>query len=285
MKHQIPASAILLALGAYTTLPALAAEATFTRTLSVSGQVTLHVSTGSGSIRITKGSDSQVHIFGKVRSSHSFGDDGNSEDRVRQIAANPPIEQTGSILRIGAHLEGLHNVSIDYEIQAPAGALLEASSGSGDITDDGVGVNARLNTGSGSIHAEGLKESFSVETGSGDITAAQVGSGDVKAHTGSGSIELKNVSGGLRAETGSGDIKINGQPKSGWHVTTGSGTVEFWPGGSPLTLDASTGSGTVHTDHEMQVQGALERHHINGKLNGGGPTVRIETGSGDIRIH
>jgi hypothetical protein len=32
-------------------------------------------------------------------------------------------------------------------------------------------------------------------------------------------------------------------------------------------------------------QGVANRHHLTGKLNGGGPTVRIETGSGDIRLH
>jgi hypothetical protein len=35
----------------------------------------------------------------------------------------------------------------------------------------------------------------------------------------------------------------------------------------------------------MMTQGELGHHHMTGKLNGGGPTVRIETGSGDIRIH
>jgi hypothetical protein len=278
MKHWIPASALLLAMG---TLPALAAEATFERTLTVSGTVTLHVSTGSGSIHISPGSDSQVHIVGHIR---SHGYDGG-EDRVREIAANPPIEQTGSILRIGSHLENLHNISIDYEIKAPAKTLLEASSGSGDVTDTGVGVNAHLNTGSGSIHATGLNEGFTVGTGSGDIYAEQIGTGDVKANTGSGSIELRNISGGLRAQTGSGDIKLGGQPKADWKVTTGSGTVELWPSGTGFMLDASTGSGTIHTDHEMQVQGSFERHHITGKINGGGSTVRVETGSGDIRIH
>jgi len=278
MKHWIPASALLLAIG---TLPALAAEATFERTLSVSGTVSLHISTGSGNIHISPGSDSQVHILGHVRS-HGF--DGG-EDRVREIVANPPIEQTGSILRIGSHLENLHNISIDYEITAPAKTILEASSGSGDVTDVGVGLNARLNTGSGNIHATGLNEGFVVGTGSGDIYAEQIGTGDVKANTGSGNIELRNLAGGVRAQTGSGDIKLGGQPKADWRVTTGSGTVELWPAKAGFTLDASTGSGSISTDHEMQVQGSFEKHHITGKINGGGSTVRVETGSGDIHVH
>ena len=279
MKHWISTSAILLAVG---TLPALAAQATFERTVSVSGAVTLHVSTGSGYIHIKPGSDNQIHVVGHVRSS-GFN---SQEDRVKEIAANPPIEQTGSIVRVGSHMDNMHNISIDYEIQAPARTFLEAGSGSGDIDDEGVGVNARLNTGSGTIHATGLQESFSVETGSGDIYAEQRGTGDVKANTGSGTIELKNISGGLRAQTGSGDIRLNGQPKADWRVTTGSGSVELRIDHVGFTLDASTGSGSINTDREMLVQGSIEsHHHIQGKIDGGGPTVRVETGSGDIRVH
>jgi hypothetical protein len=29
----------------------------------------------------------------------------------------------------------------------------------------------------------------------------------------------------------------------------------------------------------------MEHHHMTGKAGGGGPTVRIETGSGSIHIH
>jgi hypothetical protein len=276
MKHLFLAAAFL----AMAALPVLAAEATFERTLSVSGRVELSVSTGSGSIHLIRGSDNRVHILGKVKSSW-----GANEERVREIAAHPPIEQTGNIVRIGTHHENLHNISIDYEIEAPASVYLDASSGSGNVTDDGIGENTKLSTGSGNIHATGLHGNFSVDTGSGDIYAEQTGEGDAKAQTGSGNVELRNLRGGLRAGTGSGDIKVGGAPTQPWHLETGSGSVEFWAGNAPLTLDASTGSGSIHTDREMLTQGSSDKHHVIGKLNGGGPTVRIETGSGDIRVH
>ena len=277
MKYAIAVAAAL----SMAALPALASEATFERNLQVNGRVELTVSTGSGNIHLTHGSDTQIHIFGRVKSGWLGGND----EKVREIAANPPIEQTGNIVRIGTHHENLHNISIDYEIQAPAGAFLDANSGSGNVTDEGVGENAKLGTGSGNIHATGLKGAFNVNTGSGDIYAEQTGSGDIKAQTGSGNVELKDVHGSLRAGTGSGDIKISGAPAGEWKLETGSGNVEFWPGNSGMTLDASTGSGTVHSDHEMTVQGSFDHHHITGKINGGGPTVRIQTGSGDVRIH
>jgi hypothetical protein len=278
MKHLFAATTTVLMLAA---VPALASEATFERNLAVNGRVELTVSTGSGYIHLTHGAGNQIHIIGKVHSSWNS----DNEQRVHEIAANPPIEQTGNIVRIGVHHENLHNISIDYEIQAPADSFLEASSGSGDVNDDGIGDNAKISTGSGTIHATGLHGSFSVNTGSGDIFAAQTGSGDVKAQTGSGRIELHDIQGGLRAGTGSGDIKVTGTPSMDWKLETGSGTIEFWPGNTGFTLDASTGSGDVHSDAEMAVQGSFNRHHITGKVHGGGPTVRIETGSGDVRIH
>lgn len=271
---------ITIAALALVAFPALASEATFQRTLSVNGRVDLTIATGSGNIHLVRGSDNQVHIFGRVK-----GNWGSSDDQVRQVAANPPIEQTGNIIRIGGHDQSYRNISISYEIQAPANAFLQASSGSGNITDDGIGDNARLSTGSGDIHAAGLQDGFTLGTGSGDIYAEQVGQGDVRAHTGSGTIELRNIRGGLRANTGSGNITVSGTPTFPWHLGTGSGNVEFSSGSSSFTLDASSGSGTVRADREMLTQGASNRHHLSGKIGGGGPTVRIRTGSGDIRIH
>jgi hypothetical protein len=280
MKHLFAATSAVLMAAA---LPAFAAQATFERNLSVNGHVELTVSTGSGNIHLTPGSDSQIHIFAKVHSNNWNG--GDNEERVREIAANPPIEQTGNIVRIGNRHEGWHNISIDYEIQAPASSFLTADSGSGDVTVEGVGDNAKLSTGSGNIHANGLHGGFSVSTGSGNIEAEQSGEGEVKAETGSGNIELTDIHGGLHAHTGSGDIKFHGVPSMDSKLETGSGNIEMWPGAAGFTLDASTGSGSVHSEPEMTVQGAFDHHHITGRVHGGGPTVRLETGSGDIRIH
>jgi len=278
----------LLALAAAVLLaptPMIAAEGHFDKTLTVNGQATLNVSTGSGYIRINPGSDNQIHIVGRVKSSNWMGGSGQSaEQRVNEIVSNPPIEQTGNIIRVGKD-HGQNHVSIDYDITAPKNTTLSAGSGSGDININNVGENAKLNTGSGNIDASGLSGTISLETGSGDITASQNRAGDVKAGTGSGNIHLNNIQGGLKAETGSGNIEISGKPTSDWKLGTGSGDVTLSLGGAAMTLDASTGSGGIQTDLPITVQGNLDKHHVVGKVNGGGPAVRVETGSGSIHIH
>ena len=148
-----------------------------------------------------------------------------------------------------------------------------------------MGQNAKLQTGSGDINASGLEGPFTVRTGSGNIVAEQTGQGDVVAETGSGDIELKDIHGGFHGQTGSGDIKASGTPSTSWILQTGSGNIELLTGNAPLTLDASTASGSVTTEHEMTMKGSFDRHHIQGTLNGGGPTIRAQTGSGDIHIH
>lgn len=264
-----------------------AAEGSFDKTLTVNGNVTLNVSTGSGYIRINPGSDNQVHVVGHVKAGTGgwmSGSSKSAEERVNEVVKNPPIEQTGNIIRVGKD-QHLNNVSIDYDITAPKDANLSAGSGSGDLRITNVGVNSKLGTGSGNIVATGLNGSTSLDTGSGDITASLNGNGDVKAGTGSGNIKLTNVSGGLKAETGSGNIEVSGKPVSMWKIGTGSGDVTIAVNGAAFTLDASTGSGGIQTDVPMTVEGSLDKHHVVGKINGGGPTVRVETGSGSVHVH
>jgi len=282
---QVVKTAVVL--GGLLFVPALAsaAEASFDRTLSVGGSPNVYVSTGSGYIHISPGSDSQIHIVGHVKSNGSSWFGGSSEDQVKQIAANPPIEQSGNEVRIGkSGGDWQRNVSIDYEITMPKGSNLNAGSGSGDLRINDIAGGLKASTGSGSIEVGGISGAVALDAGSGDIHADLNNPSSTKAQTGSGTIRLTGVKGGLKAGTGSGDIEIAGQPTSDWKLETGSGSVTLTIGGAHFTLDASTGSGTVHSDPPFTTHGSLEKHHIMGDINGGGPTVRVETGSGDIRI-
>jgi hypothetical protein len=299
------AAAILVAMTMC--LPAaFAAEKSFDRTLSVNGPVTLRVSTGSGSIKVSPGSDNQVHIMGRVKSNNSWWS-GSSDDAVAKVAATPPIDQAGNIIRVGDDHgnDWARHVSIDYEITTPANTMLVAESGSGDLQLSNINGTVKAHTGSGSIHAEKLGAGSRLETGSGTIDAnnlmgsttlqtgsgeihAQLGSaGDVVAGTGSGDIKLENVQGAVKAETGSGSLEISGQPTAPWKLETGSGEISLRLGSNArFTLDAETGSGSVKSDPPltMTTHGSTDKHHVSGTVNGGGPTIKAQTGSGDIHI-
>ena len=278
-----------------------AAEKSFDRTLSVNGPVTLRVFTGSGYVHVSPGSDSQVHIVGHVKSGNSWWG-GSSEDAVNKVSANPPINQAGNIIRVGDMGDDfMRHVAIDYEITTPANTMLTAESGSGDlklssmtgtvrahtgsgsIEADKIGAGSRLETGSGSIEASGLMGATTLQTGSGEIQAQLGAAGDVAAGTGSGNIKLTGVQGAVKAETGSGNLEIDGQPTSPWKLDTGSGNITLRVGNAHFNLDAQTGSGSVKSDSPITTR-LSDKHHVSGTVNGGGPTIKAETGSGDIHI-
>lgn len=281
---KVLATAATLTLAAAT---AFAADSNFDRTLNVSGSPNVSVATGSGYIHLNPGSGNQVHIVAHVRSSHGWMSGGSDVDsRIQQIVSNPPIVQSGNDITIGErHNNDLYrNINIDYEITLPKTSAIIAATGSGDVQIQDVGASVKAQSGSGSVHVHGVQGPSTLGTGSGDIELQQTGPGDVKAETGSGSIRLQGVAGGLKASTGSGDIDAQGQPTSDWKLTTGSGSVRLAVGNAHFNLDADTGSGGINVSQPITMQGSLNRHHVSGVVNGGGPTVRISTGSGDVQI-
>jgi DUF4097 and DUF4098 domain-containing protein YvlB len=273
-----------LALAAAT---AFAADGNFDRTLNVSGSPNVSVSTGSGYIHLNPGSSNQIHITAHLHSSHGWMSGGNDVDsRIQQIINNPPIVQNGNEITIGErHNNDLYrNISIDYDVTLPKTSAINAATGSGDVQIQDVGATLKAQSGSGSVRAHGIQGPATLGSGSGDIELQQTGPGDVKAETGSGSIRLNGLNGALKASTGSGDIEAAGQPTTDWKLSTGSGSVRLLVGNAHFNLDADTGSGNISVSQPITMQGSLNKHHVSGVVNGGGPTIRVGTGSGDIQI-
>ena len=295
-------SAVLISLLLLPALLYARSEGHFDRTLQVSGAVNLDVVTGSGDITVKVGSSNQVVIHGTVHSNNwVFGDNGALE----KVQSNPPIEQIGNSIRIGYNLpdDVKRHVSIDYEIALPADTTLQAHSGSGNVSVEGVrsavdaqtgsgdikvkdlGSKLHAQTGSGNIRAETVAAPFWAQTGSGDIEANLTGSGDVDVHTGSGTIRVRGIKGGVRARTGSGNVETDGTVNGPWEVHSGSGNITLAVGsGSGFNLDLHTSSGSIHTDLPITVQGSLGKNRLKGTVKGGGPEVEVSTGSGDVEL-
>jgi len=110
-----------------------APDGNFDRTLSVSSQPDLYVSTGSGTIKVHPGTGTQIHVVGHVHASWSAFGDVNA--RIQHIVDNPPVTQSGNTIHIGEvnDRELFNNISIDYEITAPADVALNLHTGSGGI--------------------------------------------------------------------------------------------------------------------------------------------------------
>jgi len=280
------------------------AEGHFDRTLTVSGAVELDLTTGSGEVNVKTGGSNQVVIHATVRSSNDWWG-GDADGAIRSVESNPPIAQSGNSIRVGFNLpeDAKRHVSIAYEVTVPPDTTLQVNTGSGEISVEGVrspsklhtgsgsirardlGPQSRLETGSGSIHADSVAAPAYANTGSGSIQGDFTGTGDVEVRTGSGGIDIRGVSGGLRARTGSGHITVDGSVKGPWQLHAGSGNVRMaLSSGAGFDLNAHTGSGSIHSDLPITVQGTFGHHELKGSVRGGGPEVEVTTGSGDIEL-
>jgi DUF4097 and DUF4098 domain-containing protein YvlB len=114
---------------------------------------------------------------------------------------------------------------------------------------------------------------------------SQTSPGDVKVSTGSGGMELVGVVGALKASAGSGRIRVEGRQEGDWKLNAGSGSVRIrLPEDAAFTLDAETGSGGIDIGYPVTVEGKISKRHLRGDVGGGGHLLRIDTGSGSIRI-
>jgi hypothetical protein len=265
---------------------AFASDTQFERTLNVSAQPDLYVSTGSGDIIIHAGSDNQIHIVGHIHA--GWANMGDVQTRIDRIRENPPIVQDGNTVHVGESNDHdlFNHLSIDYDISAPVGVALNLHSGSGDITVDHDGRYLSAMSGSGDVRAHGINGAAELGTGSGDIELDQTGSGDVKVKTGSGSIKVHGLNGGITAHSGSGDIEANGHLTGAANLSSGSGGIRMHlTQDAHFNLEASTGSGDINVNFPgAPRQGDNSRHHLTASINGGGAPLEVRTGSGDVEI-
>src|SRR5262249_1619063 len=131
---------------------------------------------------------------------------GNRQQDVSEIEKNPPIRQSGNTVSID--YVNYHDISVDYEITAPADTTVQTHSGSGDQ------------------RIEGLRGRLDLESGSGDLTMRDIAR-EIRAHTGSGNVEARDVAGPFTAEAGSGDIRVEEKSEGNVRVHTGSGNIEL----------------------------------------------------------
>jgi hypothetical protein len=164
----------------------------------------------------------------------------------------------------------LRTSSGDIEIHDVNGTQLIQSS-SGDINMDRVTGNVLASSASGDVNMDKIEGKLGLRTASGDINLEAARLSDLSIHTASGDINLGLLS------TPDRDFEIKGI----------SGDVDITlPGDTRLTMEVSTLSGDIESrfQHEMERRGPGRGRATTLRVNGGGPTARISTISGDISI-
>jgi len=162
-------------------------------------------------------------------------------------------------------------------------AGLDGDTSGGAVRIHGVTGNARVRTSGGSIEVARIRGSLDADTSGGSVRVETV-AGDVKAHSSGGPIHLRDVAGRVDAESsgGSADVAFaRGNGKGGRIATSGGGiTVSIDPSVG-LEIDARADS--IHSDLPLTTRGS-SRESLRGTLNGGGPSLRLDTNGGAVHI-
>jgi DUF4097 and DUF4098 domain-containing protein YvlB len=315
--------AIVLAVCACAPPLAFAQRFPFERSFDAAGVSTLDVSTIRGRIEIVAGEQDRIVVAGAVTVRIGWDVPADAPAIAARVAGSPPIERVAGTLQLRPPSDpaAQRAVTVDYQVRVPPHTTVRTSSNSGattvrgltgpvevrtqsgaiDVTQLGGGVSVTSGSGavnaagiggplnvvttSSAVSASGLGASLAVRTQSGQVDAAFTGAGDADVETGSSAIRLHDLRGGLAAKTQSGRITIDGAPGRPWTTTTGSSSVSMViDAPAPFSIDAASRSGAVAVEGGA-VAGSVDKHEVKGSVGGGGPLIRIRTGSGSIRVH
>lgn len=237
--------------------------------------------------------DSQGDWYSR-RNQIEISADGSGLEAFADITVSVPRGQRIAV-HWGVGQATVSNVDGDIRVSVAAATVtsehtrgrlgLDTGSGSVSVTDAQGDVT--LDTGSGGVTLNGMRgESLTMDTGSGSINGGDVDVRSLKADVGSGGLRLDRVKAHLvTVDAGSGGVELQlDSVVDDASVETGSGGVTFRvPAAQGGTVDIDTGSGGIQTDFPVSMT-RFQRNHINGRIGDGSARIRIEAGSGTVRL-
>jgi hypothetical protein len=291
----------------------------FDRTYTVSGHTRLELNNVSGDVTITGSADGKVHVHGDVRATGSGLQE--SQKRLSELQANPPVEQTADGVRIGKDVVRLRNTSITYTIEVPkdtevgsnvasgsqtirglrgpvkaqsvSGAVraenidgdAQLTSASGAVSASNMGNSVRATSMSGAVTVDGAKDDVRASSQSGKVSISKV-TGRIEADSTSGALEISGVTGDAKIQGVSGALIIHGNPaaNSFWDLRTVSSTVEVGsPQGANVHLLAEAMTGNIRTDLPIMIE-EQGKHSLRAQIGNGGARIEVHTVSGEIHL-
>lgn len=259
------------------------------------------IETGGGSVNVT-------HISGRVEL-----ETGGGGIEADDIGGPLSVETGGGGIDVGSVAS---NVTL-----STGGGNIKVASAKGDIKAESGGGNlvvlsglqgAVLETGGGSIRVDKCSGTLKATSGGGTVDLGEIG-GSAQIQTAAGSIRLASAKGRVQAETGGGSIQLDGATSVQAETSAGGIVVKLLSSTgvqNNSTLETSAGDITVYLANDLAISIRAEIEIANGhtirsdfsdihvsseggpwgpktvtaegKLNGGGPVLKIRTNSGNV---
>jgi len=228
------------------------------------------------------------------RGSVEIRDSGSGIDAHADMVVGVPKGQR-IVVHWGVGDAAVTNVDGDIRVSVASATVttehtrgsLSLDTGSGGVTVTDAEGSVNLDTGSGGLTITGVHgDELDLDTGSGSVRGGDIDVKTLKADVGSGGLRLTHVKAGrVNADVGSGGLELDlTAPVSDLSVESGSGGVTLrLPAAQGAELDIDTGSGGVESDFAIQTN-RVSRNHVRGKIGDGSGRIRIDAGSGHVRL-
>jgi hypothetical protein len=162
---------------------------------------------------------------------------------------------------------------------------LRGSTSGGQIALEACDGAINIETSGGKIDTLAGSGSLNASTSGGSIVVRNF-SGDTKVETSGGALRLENIRGKLMGETSGGSISatVPAPFPDDIKLETSAGQIEIaLPPDAALDLNAETSEGCVTSELPMITKRA-GREGLKGTINGGGKSLVLRTGAGNIVI-
>ncbi len=276
---------VLLAISGAFALSAAASRADkWSKTYSISGRADLQVHTDDGDVNIASADQKQIaaHV---TTEGYKIGP---NDVRIEENQSGDHVVITVKTPHLNMGFFGGFHHGVHVQLTVPRELDLEVSTGDGGVTVQPVAGHIQIHTGDGSIRADGVRGDVSLHTGDGGIDASSL-DGTLTADSGDGSIHVSGRFDGITINTGDGSVDASASAgskmSSPWSLHSGDGSIDLHvPQDLRAFVDLKTGDGSIALDMPVSVEGAQERSHIRGNLNGGGGELKITSGDGSIHL-
>jgi DUF4097 and DUF4098 domain-containing protein YvlB len=160
---------------------------------------------------------------------------------------------------------------------------IDLTTSGGNIDAENCNGTLNLETSGGNVHLSELKGNIRANTSGGNINGDLI-TGELTTHTSGGSINLTDLSGGVSASTSGGNITVA--------MTDVTKPVKLTNSGGDIQLklprnkgvDLRVSAENIRSESLSNFKGVQDKERIEGSLNGGGTSVRVNAGSGNVRL-
>lgn len=286
-------------------------ERVFEKSFTVQPGGLLNVETQGGDIRILTSGEPTVKVVAKqvIRASSEQ----EADELLKKLTLS--IEQDPAGVTAAAKYErkpagfswgSWPPVQVNFTVTVPTNYSVSLRTSGGDVKIADLGGKVRARTSGGNITLGRITGDIDAATSGGDVSLTE-GAGAVKLGTSGGNIAVERAVGPADLDTSGGDISIKsientlqastsggnvsagllGALKGDCKLSTSGGQVKVTVDkAAAFTLDAATSGGDVEAEGLTITieRGGTGRSRLAGKVNGGGPVLKLRSSGGDVTV-